>query len=173
MGQRQRGSGDSQPEGKIARLAVTETSKQRIVADLIQPDDFIILVVPIDSAAPKGRLILPQQQTIRDILEADAVSIVVKDSELKPTLEALGKSPRWSLRTVRHLSVWQRIPRKDILLTSFSILFARYKGNLESAVRGVSALNRLEAGDKILISEGCTHHRQCDDIGTVKNTALD
>ena len=162
------GAGIHSLKEKIARLAVKETSKQRIVADLIQPDDFIVLVVPIDSAAPKGRLILPQQQTIRDILEADAVSIVVKDSELKPTLEALGKRPKMVITDSQAFKRVAADTPEDILLTSFSILFARYKGNLESAVRGVSALNRLEAGDKILISEGCTHHRQCDDIGTVK-----
>ena len=162
------GAGIHSLKEKIARLAVKETSKQRIVADLIQPDDFIILVVPIDSAAPKGRLILPQQQTIRDILEADAVSIVVKDSELKPTLEALGKKPKMVITDSQAFKRVAADTPEDILLTSFSILFARYKGNLESAVRGISALNRLEAGDKILISEGCTHHRQSDDIGTVK-----
>ena len=162
------GAGIHSLKEKIARLAVKETSKQRIVADLIQPDDFIILVVPIDSAAPKGRLILPQQQTIRDILEADAVSIVVKDSELKPTLEALGKKPKMVITDSQAFKRVAADTPEVILLSSFSILFARYKGNLESAVRGISALNRLEAGDKILISEGCTHHRQCDDIGTVK-----
>lgn len=153
---------------KIARLAITETPKRRIVADLIRPGDFVVLVVPIDSAAPKGRLILPQQQTIRDLLEADAVSIVVKDSELKQTLEKLGKNPKMVITDSQAFRKVSANTPADILLTSFSILFARYKGNLESTVRGVGALDKLKDGDRILISEGCTHHRQCDDIGTVK-----
>lgn len=153
---------------KIVRLAVTEAPERRIVADLIQPGDFVVLVVPIDSAAPKGRLILPQQQTIRDILEADAVSIVVKDSELKQTLEELGKKPEIVITDSQAFRKVSADTPPHILLTSFSILFARYKGNLESTVRGVRALDELKDGDRILISEGCTHHRQCDDIGTVK-----
>ena len=152
---------------KIARLAITETPKRRIVADLIRPGDFVVLVVPIDSAAPKGRLILPQQQTIRDLLEADAVSIVVKDSELKQTLEELGKNPKMVITDSQAFRKVSANTPADIL-TSFSILFARYKGSLESTVRGVGALDKLKDGDRILISEGCTHHRQCDDIGTVK-----
>lgn len=162
------GAGVYNLKEKIAHLAVKEVSEQRIAADLLKPDDFIVLVVPIDSAAPKGRLILPQQQTIRDILEADAVSIVVKDTELKQTLKTLGKKPKMVITDSQAFKRVAEDTPEDILLTSFSILFARYKGNLESAVRGVSALNQLEAGNKILISEGCTHHRQCDDIGTVK-----
>lgn len=153
---------------KIARLAVSETSERRIVANLICPGDFIVLVVPIDSAAPKGRLILPQQQTIRDILEADAVSIVVKDSELKETLAGLGKRPKMVITDSQAFRGVSEDTPEDILLTSFSILFARYKGSLASTVQGVSALDKLKDGDRILISEGCTHHRQCDDIGTVK-----
>ena len=153
---------------KIARLAVKEVSERRIVVDLVQPGDFIVLVVPIDSAAPKGRLILPQQQTIRDILEADAASIVVKDSELKETLDSLGKKPRMVITDSQAFRSVSEDTPEDILLTSFSILFARYKGSLEPAVQGVRMLDKLKEGDKILISEGCTHHRQCDDIGTVK-----
>ena len=153
---------------KIARLAVSETSERRIVANLICPGDFIVLVVPIDSAAPKGRLILPQQQTIRDILEADAVSIVVKDSELKETLAGLAKRPKMVITDSQAFRGVSEDTPEDILLTSFSILFARYKGSLASTVQGVSALDKLKDGDRILISEGCTHHRQCDDIGTVK-----
>ena len=153
---------------KIARLAITETPKRRIVADLIRPGDFVVLVVPIDSAAPKGRLILPQQQTIRDLLEADAVSIVVKDSELKQTLEKLGKNPKMVITDSQAFRKVSANTPADILLTSFSILFARYKCNLESPVRSVVSLHKLKDGDRILISEGCTHHRQCDDIGTVK-----
>ena len=128
---------------RIGRLTVTGEPKRRLVGDLLAPGDFVVLVVPIDKAAPKGRLILPQQQVIRDVLEAGAAAIVVRDHELKAT-------------------------PGDIWLTSFSILFARYKGNLRSAAAGAATLDRLCDGDKILISEGCTHHRQCDDIGTVK-----
>jgi len=152
---------------KIASLAVTDDITHKIVGDLISPSDFVVLVVPIDKAAPKGRLILPQQQTIRDILESDAVAIVVKENELKNTLDSLGKSLSLSLPTVRPLKKW-RGHADDIYLTSFSILFARYKGNLEIAVKGAKTLDSLQDGDTVLISEGCTHHRQCDDIGTVK-----
>lgn len=152
----------------IARQAPVTDGTRRIVGDLISPADFIVLVVPIDSAAPKGRLILPQQQTIRDILESDAVSIVVKETELKKTLEGLGRTPALVITDSQAFSkVSAEVPR-EIPLTSFSILFARYKGSLPTAVNGAKALDRLENGDSILISEGCTHHRQCEDIGTVK-----
>lgn len=153
---------------QIAALAVPEENKRRIVADLIEPSDFVVLVVPIDKAAPKGRLILPQQQTIRDIIEADATAIVVKENELKNTLEQLGKKPKL---VITDSQVFQKVSAdtpKDILLTSFSILFARYKGDLETVVKGAAAIDKLQDGDKVLISEGCTHHRQCDDIGSVK-----
>lgn len=152
----------------IAQAAPKDENKARIVADLLVPADFVVLVVPIDSAAPKGRLILPQQQTIRDILEADATAIVVKENELTATLQNLGRKPRL---VITDSQVFKKVAAEtpaDILLTSFSILFARYKGNLATAVQGVTALDSIEDGDKILIGEGCTHHRQCDDIGTVK-----
>lgn len=152
----------------IAKTAPVEENKARIIADLLLPSDFVVLVVPIDSAAPKGRLILPQQQTIRDILEADAVAIVVKENELATTLQNLGRRPKL---VITDSQVFKKVAAEtpaEILLTSFSILFARYKGNLQTAVQGVTALDSLEDGDKILIGEGCTHHRQCDDIGTVK-----
>ena len=145
-----------------------EESKFRIVADLINPSDFVVLVVPIDKAAPKGRLILPQQQTIRDILEADATAIVVKEYELRETLSQLGKKPKLVITDSQVFAKVSADTPKDIRLTSFSILFARYKGNLEEAVKGVVAVEALQDGDTVLISEGCTHHRQCDDIGTVK-----
>lgn len=152
----------------IAQTVPSDENKAQIVADLLSPSDFVVLVVPIDSAAPKGRLILPQQQTIRDILEADAAAIVVKENELTNTLQNLGKRPKL---VITDSQVFKKVAAEtpaDILLTSFSILFARYKGNLQTAVQGVTALDSLEDGDKILIGEGCTHHRQCDDIGTVK-----
>ncbi|PKM78082.1 MAG: [FeFe] hydrogenase H-cluster maturation GTPase HydF [Firmicutes bacterium HGW-Firmicutes-15] len=153
---------------RIAKLSVSEESKLRIVADLIEPSDFVVLVVPIDKAAPKGRLILPQQQTIRDILEADATAIVVKEYELRQTLDSLGKKPKLVITDSQVFAKVSADTPRDILLTSFSILFARYKGNLELAVKGAKAIDYLDDGDAVLISEGCTHHRQCDDIGTVK-----
>ena len=152
----------------IARLAATQDPQQRIVADLLSPSDFVVLVVPIDKAAPKGRLILPQQQTIRDILEADATAVVVKENELKNTLEHLGRQPRLVITDSQVFAKANADTPENILLTSFSILFARYKGNLELTVKGIRAIETLKDGDKVLICEGCTHHRQCDDIGTVK-----
>ena len=145
-----------------------EAQEKRIVADLLEPGDFVVLVVPIDKAAPKGRLILPQQQTIRDILDAGAVSIVCRDTELADTLERLGAKPKLIITDSQAFGKVSKIVPKDMLLTSFSILFARYKGELADLVEGARTLNKLEDGDKILMAEGCTHHRQCDDIGTVK-----
>ena len=152
---------------RMARLKQEETQKS-IIADKLNPGDFVVLVVPIDKAAPKGRLILPQQQTIRDILEANAVSIVVKETELEHTLASLGKKPALVITDSQVFrSVSKLVPEK-IPLTSFSILLARYKGLLEDAVFGAAAVENLKDGDTVLIAEGCTHHRQCDDIGTVK-----
>lgn len=153
---------------KIASLAVTDELKLRLVGDLLEPSDFAILVVPIDKAAPKGRLILPQQQTIRDVLEAGAAAIVIKEDELSNTLETLGKKPKLVITDSQVFARVSEETPEDIWLTSFSILFARFKGNLKTVAAGAAALDRLKDGDKILISEGCTHHRQCDDIGTVK-----
>lgn len=162
------GTGINELKERLACLAQEEGPERYIVRDLIGPSDLVVLVVPIDKAAPKGRLILPQQQTIRDILEADAVSVVVKENELRGTLERLGEKPKLVITDSQAFRKVAEDTPEDILLTSFSILFARYKGNLEEAVRGVAALDTLQDGDTILISEGCTHHRQCDDIGTVK-----
>lgn len=153
---------------RIASLAVTDELKLRLVGDLLEPSDFAILVVPIDKAAPKGRLILPQQQTIRDVLEAGAAAIVIKEDELSNTLENLGKKPKLVITDSQVFAKVSKETPEDIWLTSFSILFARFKGNLKAAAAGAAAIDRLKDGDKILISEGCTHHRQCDDIGTVK-----
>ena len=153
---------------RIASLAVTDELKLRLVGDLLEPSDFVILVVPIDKAAPKGRLILPQQQTIRDVLEAGAAAIVIKEDELSNTLENLGKKPKLVITDSQVFAKVSKETPEDIWLTSFSILFARFKGNLKAAAAGAAAIARLKDGDKILISEGCTHHRQCDDIGTVK-----
>ncbi|MFR5730114.1 [FeFe] hydrogenase H-cluster maturation GTPase HydF [Blautia stercoris] len=152
----------------LAQQASQDTIQKSIVADLLNPLDFVVLVVPIDSAAPKGRLILPQQQTIRDILEAKASAIVVQETELAETLTSLGKKPKMVITDSQVFKKVSAVTPDDILLTSFSILFARYKGNLKILVNGASALDSLKNGDRILISEGCTHHRQCDDIGTVK-----
>ena len=153
---------------RLGTLVPAEESSRFIVRDLVTPGDFIVLVVPIDSAAPKGRLILPQQQTIRDLLDAGTTAIVVKETELKSTLDSLGKKPALVITDSQAFKEVDKDTPSDIPLTSFSILFARYKGNLGTVVHGARALDTLEDGDTILISEGCTHHRQCDDIGTVK-----
>ncbi len=162
------GEGIYELKERIAAIAAAEEPEKYLVRDLLDPSDIAVLVVPIDSAAPKGRLILPQQQTIRDILEADAVSVVVKETELKETLGHFRKKPKMVITDSQAFEQVSADTPDDILLTSFSILMARYKGNLEQAVHGVTALDSMEDGDTVLISEGCTHHRQCDDIGTVK-----
>ena len=143
-------------------------NSKRLVSDLLKPLDLAVLVIPIDKAAPKGRLILPQQQVIRDILEAGACALSVRDSELRDTLDKLEKKPSLVITDSQAFAQVASIVPQDVPLTSFSILFARYKGFLETAVKGVFALDNLSSGGKILICEGCTHHRQCDDIGTVK-----
>lgn len=153
---------------KIAECAKKEEADKKIIGDLLSPLDFVILVVPIDESAPKGRLILPQQQTIRDILEAGATSIVVKDTELAEMLDALQVKPSLVITDSQVFGKVAKIVPKDVPLTSFSILMARYKGDLKEVVQGAYALDKLQDGDKVLISEGCTHHRQCNDIGTVK-----
>ncbi len=164
----QEGTGVQELKERLAVLASTEENQKKIVGDLLSPGDFVVLVVPIDKAAPKGRLILPQQQTIRDILDADAVSVVIKEDRLKETLESLGKKPRLVITDSQVFGRVSKDTPKELLLTSFSILFARYKGNLETVVEGARTLKKLKDGDKVLISEGCTHHRQCGDIGTEK-----
>lgn len=152
----------------IARQAPLADESKRIVGDLVHPLDLVVLVVPVDKSAPKGRLILPQQQTIRDLLDACCVTVVVKESELKATLPQLGQNPALVITDSQVFAqVSANVPR-EIPLTSFSILFARYKGSLNVLAKGARTLDTLKAGDKILISEGCTHHRQCEDIGTVK-----
>ena len=162
------GEGIDELKEQIAAAADTEEPERYIVRDLLKPSDMAVLVVPIDKAAPKGRLILPQQQTIRDILEADAVSVVVKETELKNVLGQFQNKPKMVITDSQAFERVAADTPEDILLTSFSILFARYKGDLAAVVKGVTSLDTLEDGDAILISEGCTHHRQCDDIGTVK-----
>ncbi len=145
-----------------------KTSQKPLVSDLIEKDDIVILVVPIDESAPKGRLILPQQQTIRDILDSGATAIVCQPSELNGVLSALSKKPALVICDSQSFGEVAKILPSDIMLTSFSILFARYKGDLARLVDGVDAIKDLKDGDRVLISEGCTHHRQCGDIGSVK-----
>lgn len=152
----------------IAVYGKSKETNKKLVGDLLEPGDFVVLVVPIDSSAPKGRLILPQQQTIRDILESDAIAIVVREYELKDTLKYLGKKPKLVITDSQVFEQVSKDTPDDIYLTSFSILFARYKGNLKECVRGANKIDELQDDDTILISEGCTHHRQCEDIGTVK-----
>ena len=156
---------------KIASLKPEDTHKYPLIQDLIEPLDLVILVVPIDKAAPKGRLILPQQQTIRDILERGALSLVVRDTELKSTLDhflAQGVCPKHVVTDSQAFARVSKAVPENITLTSFSILFSRYKGELEIQLKGIAALSSIEDGDRILIAEGCTHHRQCGDIGTCK-----
>ena len=154
--------------GALTNAASAKADEKRIVADLIQPEDVVVLVVPIDSAAPKGRLILPQQQTIRDVLESGAISVVTRETELRQTLRSLAKKPALVITDSQAFQKVNADTPADVPLTSFSILFARYKGDLKEAVHGAAQLDKLQNGDTVLISEGCTHHRQCGDIGTVK-----
>lgn len=152
----------------IAKQHDRSGEKLRLVGDIIKPGDMVGLVVPIDKAAPKGRLILPQQMAIRDILDAGAISVVMRESELEQTLSQLGRKPDIVITDSQAFGMVSKLVPRDIPLTSFSILMARYKGILKQTVMGVRGLDRLNDGDKVLISEGCTHHRQCGDIGTVK-----
>ncbi len=152
----------------IAGAAPTGEDRLKLLGDLVRPGDVVVLVTPIDKAAPKGRLILPQQQVIRDVLESDAVALVTKEHELRRTLALLGEKPRLVITDSQvFLKVSADVPR-DVMLTSFSILFARYKGDLEQLVLGARAIADLKDGDEVLIAEGCTHHQQADDIGRVK-----
>ena len=151
-----------------AKTALKEEAKRPLVSDLLEPGEVAALVVPIDKAAPKGRLILPQQQTIRDILEAGASALVCRDSELPQTLERLAQPPKIVITDSQVFGKVSKMVPPEVPLTSFSILMARYKGDLPLAVAGAAAVDTLKDGDKVLIAEGCTHHRQCDDIGTVK-----
>lgn len=160
------GEGINELKERIASL--TKKEEKQIVGDLLKPNDLVVLVVPIDSAAPKGRLILPQQQTIRDILDSGAMAVVARESELTEILNSLSRKPRMVITDSQVFGKVKNIVPEDLPLTSFSILMARYKGFLNTAVNGADALDSLNNGDTVLISEGCTHHRQCDDIGSVK-----
>lgn len=157
---------------RIAALSKTHGENRRIVGDMLSEGDIVVLVTPIDESAPKGRMILPQIQTLRDILDSDASVVFTKENQLSLTLEKLGTKPRMVITDSQVFGMVSRIVPEDIPLTSFSILMARYKGFLETAVRGAEAISALRDGDTVLISEGCTHHRQCGDIGSVKLPAL-
>ena len=152
----------------LARMAPEDDSRHRLVAELLQPNEIVVLVTPIDSAAPKGRLILPQQQVVRDILDAGAMAVVTQETGLPAALASLGKKPRLVITDSQAFAPVAAAVPADVPLTSFSILFARYKGDLAELVRGAQVVGKLRDGDRILIAEGCTHHRQEDDIGTVK-----
>lgn len=162
------GEGIETLKNALGRLATPVGNDRRIIGDLLQPGDTVVLVTPIDEAAPKGRLILPQQQTLRDILDSGAIGIVTRETELQQTLAALAKPPKLVITDSQVFGLVSKIIPPEIPLTSFSILMARYKGNLPAAVEGAAMLDKLQEGDKVLISEGCTHHRQCGDIGTQK-----
>ena len=152
--------------GKVSKATLNKDKK--ILEGLVEEGDMVVLVVPIDSAAPKGRLILPQQQVIRDVLESGATAIVCRDTEFADTLKKLGQSPKLVITDSQAFASVSKDTPKNIPLTSFSILFSRYKGDLQTQIDGVKMLDKLKDGDTILMAEGCTHHRQCDDIGTVK-----
>lgn len=160
-------TGIFQLKEKVAHLVKPEKEKQ-IVGDILNKGDTALLVVPIDTSAPKGRLILPQQQTIRDILDSGCIAVVCKEDEIKSTIDNMKTPPKIVITDSQVFSVADRETPKDIYLTSFSILMARYKGFLETAVQGASSISKLKTGDRVLIAEGCTHHRQCEDIGTVR-----
>ena len=162
------GSGVHELKEAIASLAKGAGNTRRLVADLLKPDDLVVLVIPIDESAPKGRLILPQQNTIRDILDSHCTVVACQDTELKKTLSMLAVKPALVITDSQAFGRVAKDVPADIPLTSFSILFARYKGDLPTLIRGAVALSRLQDGDRVVIAEGCTHHRQCGDIGSVK-----
>lgn len=163
----QTGEGIHQLKEKLAHLNQAKQEKY-ILKDIIKPKDNVVLVIPIDKAAPKGRLILPQQQVIRELLDIGATAIMTQDTNLENTLNNLKQKPALVITDSQAFAKVNKIVPKDIDLTSFSILFSRYKGNLTRQVQAAKILDTIKTGDKILIAEGCTHHRQCDDIGTVK-----
>lgn len=152
---------------KIGNM-IKSSEEKRLLGDLIKPKDIVVLITPIDSAAPKGRMILPQQLAIRDIIDSDAICVVTKESEIEDTFASLSKKPALAVTDSQVFPLADRCTPKDVYLTSFSILMARYKGFLKTAVMGARFIDHLQDGDTILISEGCTHHRRCEDIGTVK-----
>ena len=162
------GDGVDKLKSLLGNIIGKSDNDRHLVSDIISPGDIVVLVTPIDESAPKGRMILPQQQVIRDVLDSGAVNVVTKERELETALFALKNPPRMVITDSQAFGIVSKIVPESIPLTSFSILFARYKGDLAEAVKGARKLDSLNDGDKILISEGCTHHRQCGDIGTVK-----
>ncbi|MGN0170575.1 MAG: [FeFe] hydrogenase H-cluster maturation GTPase HydF [Lachnospiraceae bacterium] len=162
------GEGIQELKDRIGKMAVGQEPDSCLIGDLLKPEDIVVLVTPIDAAAPKGRMILPQQQTIRDILDHDAVCMVTKETQLSAALSGLKKPPKMVVTDSQAFGVVKEQVPREIPLTSFSILFARLKGNLKQQVQGAMAIEGLQDGDRVLISEGCTHHRQCGDIGTEK-----
>ena len=162
-----RGDGIDQLKEKLPQLLPKEQERP-LVRDLINEGDLVILVIPIDKAAPKGRLVLPQQQTIRDILEKGGIPVVVRNTELQQVFSKLNQKPKMVITDSQAFEEVAKVTPQDIPLTSFSILMARYKGNLAILAKNAGKIEKLKDGDKILMSEGCTHHRQCGDIGTVK-----
>lgn len=162
------GEGIGELKETLARVGAAAGPEPQLIADLLDPGDMVVLVVPIDSAAPKGRLILPQQQVIRDVLEAGACAVITRDAELARTLASLPGRPRMVVTDSQVFGSVARVVPGDVPLTSFSILFSRYKGDLAVQVAGAHALDTLTDRSRVLICEGCTHHRQCEDIGTVK-----
>lgn len=164
----QNGTNINELKEKIGNLAKNKSKPKYIVSDLLSQGDLVVLVIPVDESAPKGRLILPQQMTMRDILDKNCTVVACQDTELKDTLSALSRKPKLVITDSQAFGKVSKIVPEDILLTSFSILMARYKGDLEMLVEGAVKLKEIKDGDKVLISEGCTHHRQCNDIGTVK-----
>lgn len=162
------GSGVNELKSLLGNIIGKSENDRHLVSDIISPGDIVVLVTPIDESAPKGRMILPQQQVIRDVLDGGAVNVVTKESELEIALSCLKNPPRMVITDSQAFGIVSKIVPESVPLTSFSILFARYKGDLAEAVKGARKLDSLKDGDKILISEGCTHHRQCGDIGTVK-----
>ena len=162
------GRGIEELKERLGAMAPKEDPNHRLLGDLISPGDLVVLVCPIDESAPKGRIILPQQQAIRDILDTGAMAVVCRETELEETFRKLGTKPSLTVTDSQAFGIVDKITPDDIPLTSFSILMARYKGFLKTAAAGAAALGRLRDGDRILMAEGCTHHRQCNDIGTVK-----
>lgn len=162
------GEGIHELKERLGALAPKENPDHRLLGDLVNPGDFVVLVCPIDESAPKGRMILPQQMAIRDVLDSGAMAIVCKETELASTLERLGEKPALVVTDSQAFRVVNEVTPEELPLTSFSILMARYKGFLRTAVAGVAAVETLRDGDTVLMAEGCTHHRQCNDIGTVK-----
>ena len=162
------GRGVEELKERLGAMAPKEDPNHRLLGDLISPGDLVVLVCPIDESAPKGRIILPQQQAIRDILDTGAMAVVCRETDLEETFRKLGTKPSLTVTDSQAFGIVDKITPDDIPLTSFSILMARYKGFLKTAAAGAAALGRLRDGDRILMAEGCTHHRQCNDIGTVK-----